>query len=70
VIGWLKRMFESRSHKELRASRRDLHDNKNEMQRSIATARQSGKKSSVALKVAEQALKMLEKHKDYYRDED
>jgi hypothetical protein len=47
-----------------------LHDSRNEMQRSIASARQSGKKSSVALKVAEQALKTLERHKDYYRDED
>jgi hypothetical protein len=47
-----------------------LHENRNEMQRSISTARQSGKKSHTALKVAEQALKTLEKHKDYYRDED
>jgi hypothetical protein len=70
VIDWLKSLFESESHKELKRSRKDLHDNRNEMQRSIATARQSGKKSSVALKVAEQALKTLEKHKEYYRDED
>jgi hypothetical protein len=70
VIGWIKRLFESESHKELRRSRKDLHDNRNEMQRSIATARQSGKKSSVALKVAEHALKRLEQREDYYRDED
>jgi hypothetical protein len=70
VIGWLKSLFESESHKKLKQARVDLHDNRNEMQRSIATARQSGKKSSVALKVAEHALKTLEKHEDYYRDED
>jgi hypothetical protein len=70
VIGWIKKLFESESHKKLLRARKDLHDNRNEMQRSIATARQSGKKSSVALKVAEDALKMLEKHKEYYRDED
>jgi hypothetical protein len=70
VIDWLKRLFEGESHKKFKQARKDLHDNKNEMQRSIATARQSGKKSSMALKVAENALKMLEKHKDYYRDED
>lgn len=70
MIDWLKSLFESESHKAFKRARKDLHDNRNEMQRSIATARQSGKKSSVALKVAEQALKMLEQHKDYYRDED
>jgi hypothetical protein len=70
VIGWIKSLFEGESHKKFKQARKDLHDNKNEMQRSIATARQSGKKSSMALKVAENALKMLEKHKDYYRDED
>jgi hypothetical protein len=64
VIGWLKGLFESESHKELKRSRKDLHDNRNEMQRSIATARLSGRKSSVALKVAEQALKQLEKAQD------
>jgi hypothetical protein len=69
VIGWIKRLFESESHKKFQRARKDLHDNRNEMQRSIATARQSGKKSSVALKVAEHALKTLEKHEDYYRDE-
>lgn len=60
MIGWWKRLFESQSLKALRASRKDLHDNKNEMQKSVATARQSGKKSSEALKVAERALQMLE----------
>jgi hypothetical protein len=70
VIDWLKRLFEGGSHKKFKQAREVLHDSKNEMQRSIATARQSGKKSSVALKVAEQALKTLERHKDYYRDED
>jgi uncharacterized protein YukE len=70
VIGWVKRLFEGESHKKFKEARKDLHDNRNEMQRSIATARQSGKKSSVALKVAEQALKTLERHKDYFRDED
>jgi hypothetical protein len=64
VIGWIKSLFETESHKELRRSRKDLHDNRNEMQRSIATARQSSRKSYVALKVAEHALKQLEKNQD------
>jgi hypothetical protein len=64
VIDWLKSLFESESHKELKRSRKDLHDNRNVMQRSIATARLSGRKSSVALKVAENALKQLEKTQD------
>jgi hypothetical protein len=70
VIDWLKRLLEGESHKKFTQARKDLHDNRNEMQRSIASAKQSGKKSSVALKVAEQALKTLERHKDYFRDED
>jgi hypothetical protein len=69
VIGWLKSLFEGESHKKFKRARKDLHDSKNEMQRSIATARQSGKKSSQALKVAENALKTLEKREDYFRDE-
>lgn len=64
IFGWLKKLFESPSHKYLRASRKDLHENKNEMQKSIATARQSGKKSSEALQVAQHALRMLEKHRN------
>jgi hypothetical protein len=56
VIGWLKRMFESESRRTLRESRKYLHENRNEMQKSIATSRQSGKKSSEALRVAEHAL--------------
>jgi hypothetical protein len=34
------------------------------MQRSISVAMESGRKSTKALKVAENALKMLEKHQD------
>jgi hypothetical protein len=64
VIGWIKGLFESESHKQLKRSRKDLHENRNEMQKSIATARLSGKKSFVALKVAENALKQLEKTQD------
>jgi hypothetical protein len=64
----LKRLFESPSKKNLRASRKDLHDNRHEMQRSISTAMESGRKSTKALKVAEQALRTLEKHqKDDYK---
>jgi hypothetical protein len=70
VIAWLKRLFESRSHKEFKLARKDLHENRQEMQRAISSAMESRRKVSVALKVAEHALKTLEKHKDYYRDED
>lgn len=64
MIGWLKHLFESGSKKKLRASRNDLHLNRQEMQRSISTAMESRRKSSQALKVAENALKLLEKHRD------
>lgn len=64
MIGWIKSLFEGESHKEFKRARKDLHDNRNEMQKSIATARLSRRKSSVALKVAENALKMLEKVQD------
>jgi hypothetical protein len=61
VIKWWKRLFESRSLRDLRASRKDLHDNRNEAQKSVSAARLSGKNSYAALKVAERALEMLEK---------
>jgi uncharacterized protein YukE len=70
VIDWLKSLFEGESHKKFKEARKDLHDNRNEMQRSIASAKQSGKKSSAALKVAEHALKTLKRHEDYFIDED
>lgn len=64
MIGWLKRLFETGSRKKLRESRKDLHDNKAEMQRSISVAMDSRRKSSAALKVAEHALKLLEEHRN------
>lgn len=64
MIGWLKHLFESESSKKLRESRKELHDNKHEMQRSISVAMDSRRKSSAALKIAESALKTLEKHRD------
>jgi isoaspartyl peptidase/L-asparaginase-like protein (Ntn-hydrolase superfamily) len=66
VIGWdwIKSLFESRSHKQWRASRKDLHENRQEMQRSISTAMESNRKSSKALDVAERALRMLEKNRN------
>jgi isoaspartyl peptidase/L-asparaginase-like protein (Ntn-hydrolase superfamily) len=64
VIAWLKSLFESEAKKQLRASRKDLHNNRQEMQRSISTAMESGRKSSKALDVAERALRMLEKNRN------
>jgi hypothetical protein len=64
VIGWLKRLFESEGHKQFKRARRDLHENRQEMQRAISTAMDSRRKSSQALKVAEDALKQLEKHRN------
>lgn len=64
MIGWLKHLFESHGFKTLRDSRKDIHDNRNEMAKSISVAKQSGKKSYEALRVAENALKMLEKHQN------
>jgi hypothetical protein len=61
---WIKRLFESGSHKKFRAARKDLHENRQEMQRSISTAMESNRKSAKALKVAENALKVLEKHRN------
>jgi isoaspartyl peptidase/L-asparaginase-like protein (Ntn-hydrolase superfamily) len=69
VIGWdwVKSLFEGKSYKQFRASRRDLHENRQEMQRSISTAMEAGWKSSKALDVAERALRMLEKNRNEHK---
>jgi hypothetical protein len=64
VIGWIKRIFEGGSYKKFRESRKELHENRREMQRSISAAMEVGRQSSKALKIAENALKTLEKHRD------
>jgi hypothetical protein len=64
IIDWLRGLFESESHKTFKRARKDLHENRHEMQRSISIAMESGRKSTKALKVAENALKHLEKKDD------
>jgi hypothetical protein len=64
VIDWFKTLFEGESHKKFKQARKNLHENRHEMQRSISAAMESGRKSSKALKVAENALRQLEKHQD------
>jgi hypothetical protein len=64
VISWLKHLFESQSYRNFRESRKDLHENRHEMQRSVSAAMETNRQSSKALKIAEQALKKLEKHRD------
>jgi hypothetical protein len=52
VIGWIKSLFEGESHKEFKRARKDLHENRHEMQKSISEAVISRRKSYTALKVA------------------
>jgi hypothetical protein len=64
IVDWIKSLFEGESHKEFKRARKDLHENRREMQKSISEAMISRRKSSQALKVAEHALKQLEKQQD------